>query len=118
MALTTFKIYFRISHSLPQLGEVEKHGHSISLELSFRYKPSASDKSSHWLKWRSEIRSRLIKLQRELDGNWIDDYLNPATSENLLLYIYKKLNERGESEGLVALALQETSKNRFVLKTV
>ncbi len=111
MATTTFKIFFRISHSLPQLGEIEKHGHSISLELCLK-KPDED-----WLYWRSTVRSQLRQLESELDGNWIDDYLQPATSENLLLWIYKRLIEK-KFEGLVELALQETSKNRFILKTV
>ena len=111
MATTTFRIYFRISHSLPQLGEVEKHGHSMSLEATFK-NPNAD-----WLQWRSAIKAQLKRLEIELDGNWIDDYLEPATSENLLLFIFKKMNE-WKIEGLVALALQETSKNRFVLKAV
>lgn len=111
MATTTFRIYFRISHSLPQLGEVEKHGHSMSLEATFK------NPQSDWLVWRSEVRARLKALEAELDGNWIDDYLEPATSENLLLWIFKKSIE-WKIEDLVALALQETAKNRFVLKTV
>lgn len=86
----------------------------MSLEVTFK-NPAAD-----WLLWRSSMQARLKKLEAELDGNWIDDYLDPATSENLLLSIYKKICDWkiDEVKGLVALALQETSKNRFVLKTV
>ena len=83
----------------------------MSLEVCFK------NPAANWLSWRSEMRQVLRKLEAELDGNWIDDYLNPATSENLLLAIYKKLQMQKVPD-IVALALQETSKNRFVLKNV
>lgn len=65
-----------------------------------------------------EQRSLLRKLEKELDGLWIDDFFEPATSENFLLFIYKKMQKELDLKDVVSLALQETSKNRFILKTV
>lgn len=71
---------------------------------------------SNYFLWRENVKSSLSELERELDGCWIDDFFEPATSENFLLFIYKKMQNDPALKNLVCLALQETIKNRFVLK--
>ena len=114
--ITTFRLAFRISHSLPQQGEVEKHGHSMFLEVSFQ-SPNI-EKSAEILEWRSKVKAALKKLEAQWDGAWIDDFFEPATSENFVLFIHRQMQKDPDLKDVVALALQETSRNRFELKAI
>lgn len=123
MTTTTFRLAFRISHSLPLSGEVEKHGHSMFLEVCFA-NPKVTDplrSSEEYFLWLAKIKATLRLVENRWDGSWIDDFFAPATSENFLLFIYKKMQQEFIQQGVelpISMALQETVKNRFVLRTV
>lgn len=79
------------------------HGHSYGLEVSYR---GAGQ---------SEIDAAVESLiLRELHGRELGGELDPATGEVIVEWIHQRLGSSPVGPKIVAVALQETRKNRFV----
>lgn len=104
MAITTFtrRYVFQSVHSLPEVSE-GKHGHHFYLEISYGagVSPALADKSFHeWIE--PHLHGREVKV------------VSPPTGEKIVEWIHGELLKSPIGSHLVAVALQETEKNRYL----
>lgn len=96
------RYFFQAVHSLKHHLEV-RHGHHYALEISFR--PEAD--------WKIADTSVQEAILDRLHAREVD-VVEQATGENIVNWIHKELESTPLGPFLIAVALQETRKNRFV----
>ena len=103
LTATTRRFSFRSVHSLNTGAHQEKvHGHQYFLEVSFKDIAHADLAA----KVEQTVLSRL-------HGHDLTEFAGPATGEILVEWIHERLSEVLPTQ-ILAVALQETRKNRFV----
>ncbi len=103
MAVTTFtrRYVFQSVHRLPAVHEA-KHGHHFYLELTYRdVDPELADRSYREF------------VEPELHGREIR-VVTPPTGEKIVEWIHERLLSSPLGPHLLAVALQETEKNRYL----
>ena len=104
LTTVTRRFYFQAVHSLTKGSHCENtHGHGYFLEITARdIAPIELDKA---YRDRIEPHVHARRLLKELE---------PSTGEHLVDWIHDRLNETHLKKNILAVALQETYKNRFV----
>lgn len=107
------KIYKRFTieaaHRLPNLPDDHKcsrlHGHSFTIEVHVE---GSIDENTGWVMDFAEISSAFKPIFDQLDHHYLNDIegLENPTSENLAIWVYKKLEP--ELNNLSAVHVQET----------
>lgn len=104
MTARTRRYVFRSVHALltgPQ--KERRHGHQYALEVTTTGDAWAVD---------GLVKEKILKV---LDGRDLTGFIEPATGEVLVDWIHRELEKVGmKNAEIVAVALQETRKNRFV----
>jgi 6-pyruvoyl-tetrahydropterin synthase len=104
MTAVTQRFTFRSVHSLNSGTLRERcHGHQFHLEVSVA--PLAAGDLA------ATVESQVL---RQLDGRNLNGLLPEATGETLVEWIQQCLEQTELAPHLLAVALQETRKNRFV----
>lgn len=123
--LTVTKVYrFRASHSLEapahrrdEIGELcgVLHGHEYQVEVCFAHTTSDSNipnvSARHWAQ---ELESKLFS---QLQNIHLNDHFKFTSGEYLCYDLYHRCLKILPKGCLVSLAIQETAKNRFEIKS-
>lgn len=101
MTVFTKRFTARVQHHLTALKE-GRHGHSCGIEVSLTrpFEPGDCDR----------IEELVIAL---LDGKDLNPLFKTPSGENIVEWIFSEIH-RVYTSDLVGVALQETSKNRFL----
>lgn len=97
------------AHRLPNVPEGHKcarlHGHSFQVRVVVSGSP---DKTSGWIMDFSEIKEVFKPIFEQLDHHYLNDIdgLENPTSENLAIWIWRKL--KPDLEGLSRIEIKET----------
>ncbi len=103
MAVITFtsRYVFQSVHRLPAVNE-NKHGHHFYLELSYRGADKAVADQSYREFVEPHFHGREVRV------------VEPPTGEKMVEWIHAQLLKSPLAPFLVAVALQETEKNRYI----
>ena len=104
LTTVTRRFYFQAVHSLTKGSHCENtHGHGYFLEITAReLTPLELDKVYR------------EKIEPHVHGRRLSKELEPSTGEHLVDWIHERLDETPLKKNILAVALQETRKNRFV----
>ncbi len=105
--IITKKFKFDAAHNLLNYhGKCEKlHGHTFRLDVSYEGKPGSDGMIVDFKILKKIVKEKVID---KLDHTYINDLLEQSTSENLIMWIWKQLENSVEGVKLFELKLYET----------